>query len=64
MTNTSNMQSGYAAKKRAANIAIYIILSIMVVIWIFPIVWLVIQAFRGEEGISTSYFFRISIPFW
>ena len=62
MTNTSVQppvvdQSGYAAKKRAANIAIYIILSIMVVIWIFPIVWLVIQAFRGEEGISTSYFF-------
>jgi len=63
MTNVSvqspnnNMQAGYAAKKRAANIAIYIILSIMVVLWIFPIFWLVIQAFRGEPGISTSYLF-------
>lgn len=54
---SKDMQAGYAAKRKAANTAIYIILSIMVVLWIFPIFWLVIQAFRGEPGISTSYFF-------
>lgn len=53
MTNTSNMQSGYAARKRAANIAIYIILSIMVIIWISPIVWLVLTSFSGD-GVTTG----------
>ena len=60
MTNTqqsSNMQTGYAARRRAINIVVYVILAVMVVIWIFPIIWLIIQSLRGEEGISTSYFF-------
>lgn len=57
MTNTQiNNQSSYAAQRKAANTAIYIILTIMVIIWIFPIVWLIIQSFRGEPGVSTSYF--------
>lgn len=60
MTNTqqsSNMQAGYAARRKAINIVVYVILAVMVVIWIFPIVWLIIQSLRGEEGISTPYFF-------
>ncbi len=55
MTNTSSMQSGYAAKKRAANIVIYVILTIMVIIWISPIVWLVLASFSGD-GVSTGMF--------
>jgi len=51
------MQTGYAARRKAINTLVYVILAIMVVIWIFPIVWLVIQSLRGEPGISTSYFF-------
>ncbi len=62
MTNTSmqpntQMQGGYAAKRRAANTAIYIILSVMVLIWIFPIFWLLMQSFRGETGVSKNYIF-------
>lgn len=38
-----------------SNTIIYIILSVMSVIWIFPIVWLVMQSFRGEQGAFTSY---------
>lgn len=53
MTNTSSMQAGYAAKKKAANTAIYIILSIMVLIWISPIVWLVLASFSGD-GVTTG----------
>ena len=55
MTNTSSMQSGYAAKKRAANIVRYVILTIMVIIWISPIVWLVLASFSGD-GVSTGMF--------
>jgi len=53
MTNTSSMQSGYAAKRKAANTAIYIILTIMVIIWIAPIVWLVLASFSGD-GVTTG----------
>ena len=55
--NIGNMQAGYAQKRKIANIAVYIILSIMVLIWIFPIVWLVLQSFNGEKGVSLSTMF-------
>lgn len=45
----------YKARKRAANTAIYIILSILAVLWILPIVWLVIASFRAEPGAYTPY---------
>ena len=62
-TSTTNMQAGYAAKKRAVNIVVYIILSVMVLIWISPIVWLLIQSFRGEKGISTEYLIPKQLTF-
>lgn len=58
MTNSkSSIQGGYAAKKKAVNTLVYVILTVMVIIWISPILWLIMQSFRGESGISTSYFF-------
>lgn len=53
MTNSTNMQAGYAAKKKAVNTLIYVILSIMVLIWISPIVWLVLASFSGD-GVTTG----------
>lgn len=44
------------AAERGANAAIYIILVIISVIWLFPFFFLVIQSLRGEEGASTMYF--------
>lgn len=44
------------AAERGANAAIYIILVIISVIWLFPFFFLVIQSLRGEEGASTTYF--------
>lgn len=44
-------------RERAANTAIYIILTIISVIWILPFIILVIQSFRGEPGAATNYFF-------
>ena len=42
-------------KRNLSNTIIYIVLSVMSVIWVFPIVWLVMQSFRGEQGAFTSY---------
>ena len=60
MTNTketaTTMKSGYAAKRRTANIVIYVILSVMVLIWVFPIVWLVMQSFNTLDRVSTNLF--------
>ncbi|MBR2176401.1 MAG: sugar ABC transporter permease [Clostridia bacterium] len=57
MTNTNAAQGGYASKRKAANVAVYIILSVMSVIWIFPIFWLLMQSFRGEKGAIVPYVF-------
>ena len=55
-TASNEMHTGYAAKRRATNILVYVILSIMVVIWLFPIVWLVLQSFNTLNRADTSLF--------
>lgn len=62
MTNTSQAAGGYAAKRKAANAAVYIILSVMAIIWVFPIFWLVMQSFRKEPGV-TDYIFPKTFTF-
>lgn len=42
-------------KNSAANSVIYIILSVMGIIWLVPIVWLVLISFRAEPGAYTPY---------
>lgn len=54
-TAPTKKQGGYAAKNKTINIIVYIILAVMVVIWIFPIVWLVLQSLRGEKGTYVAY---------
>lgn len=44
-------------KNRISNTVIYIFLSIMVIIWLTPILWLVMCSFRDEPGADLSYFF-------
>lgn len=34
----------------------YIVLSVMTVIWLFPILWIVLTSFRGEGGYYVGYF--------
>ena len=46
------MKAGYAAKRRATNILVYVILSVMVVIWLFPILWLVLQSFNTVDRVT------------
>ena len=51
------------AKKVAKNSLIHIILGILVVIWLFPIFWIIMTSFRGESGAYTSYFFPKELTF-
>jgi len=44
-------------KGSAANAVIYVILSILAILWLLPIAWLVLTSFRGEPGAWTPYIF-------
>jgi arabinogalactan oligomer / maltooligosaccharide transport system permease protein len=44
-------------RKHFANTVIYVILSVMGVIWLLPILWLVLISFRAEPGAWTPYIF-------
>lgn len=46
---------GMKAKERASNTAIYIILTIMAVIWLTPFVCIVLQSFRVESTWQVGY---------
>lgn len=43
------------SRRRLANTAIYIILSVLAVFWLLPILWLVMTSFRAESGAYTTY---------
>ncbi len=45
------------AVERGTNAAIYVILTVISIIWLFPFVYLLMQSFRGEPGQATAYFF-------
>jgi len=54
------MAKKYRSKKaveRGTNAAIYVILVLISIIWLFPFFYLIIQSLRGETGTATSYFF-------
>jgi len=42
-------------RKHLANTAIYIVLSVMAVLWLIPIAWLLLISFRAEPGAWTPY---------
>lgn len=43
-------------KRMLSNGVIYSVLSVLSVLWIFPVVWLVMQSFRKEGSAFTPYF--------
>ncbi len=45
------------AVERGTNAVIYIILTVISIIWLLPFFYLIIQSLRGESGSSTLYFF-------
>lgn len=43
--------------KKKINLPVNIVLILLVIVWIFPIFWLILTAFRGEPGQFVSYIF-------
>lgn len=54
-SNVGTMKTGYAQRRKIADIAIYIILSVMVVIWLFPIFWLVARSFDTDKIVAADH---------
>ena len=50
VAKTKRPMSSGRAKRVAKNSLIHIILGILVVIWLFPIFWIVMTSFRAESG--------------
>lgn len=44
------MIKSYKTKRTIANAVVYIILTILSIIWIFPLLWIVMTSFSGEEA--------------
>ena len=53
----------YCAMEATKVSAGYIVLSVMSVIWLFPIVWIVLTSLRGEGGYYVGYFIPKDSPF-
>lgn len=52
------MKTGSMKRNRMiADTAVHIILGIMAVIWLFPIVWIVMESFNGKKGPYSDGFF-------
>ena len=51
------------AKKTIVNVIVHAALSILAVIWLFPIFWVIMTSFRGEKGSYTRYFFPKTLTF-
>ena len=49
------MKIGIKARNRISNTAIYIILTVLSLIWLLPIAWLVMASLRAEPGAYTTY---------
>lgn len=54
--NKSNeVRTGYGMRNKIANAIIYVILTVLGILWIIPLVWLILQSLREEPGAYTSY---------
>ena len=53
---TAKEKRDHSQKTRriTADIVVYLILTVMAVIWLLPIVWLVLQSFSGEYGLASQ----------
>ena len=43
-------------KRKITNIAVHVMLSVLAVIWVFPIIWVILTSFRAEKGSYVSTF--------
>lgn len=57
------MIKSYRARQKGTNTVIYIVLTLLTILWILPIVWLVICSLRAESGAYTTYIWPKSLTF-
>ena len=55
MSMAKKKDINYKAQKRRTKTIVYIILTVMAVVWLFPIVWIVLNSFRLEGGAFVPY---------
>lgn len=48
------VSSGAKVRKTIGNIFVYLILTVLSVIWLFPIVWIVLISFKKDKGMYMS----------
>ena len=46
-----------SAKERTTRIFIYVLLTVLSIIWLIPFIYLIFQAFRGESKSMVTYIF-------
>ena len=51
------VSSGAKVRKTIGNIFVYLILTVLSVIWLFPIVWIVLISFKKDKGMYMSTLF-------
>lgn len=49
--------NGLTSKQKSSNLLVYVILTILAIIWLIPFVWVVLTSFRAEQGSFVSNFF-------
>lgn len=54
MTQVAGEKS-YSQRQKRVNILVYVILTVMAVIWLLPIVWLILTSFSGETGPQSHF---------
>jgi len=57
------MKNGIKQQQKATNGLIYVVLSLLSVVWLLPIVWLIISSFRKELGAYTPYVWPRELTF-
>lgn len=60
----SNINNSVRAKKKISRTFVYILLSILSFIWVFPIAWVVLTSFRAQRGSYISTFIPKSFTFY
>ena len=42
--------------KRRNTMILYLLLTVMAIVWVVPILWIILTSFRGEGGAFVNYF--------
>ncbi len=50
-------EKSYRRRQSAVNTFVYVLLSVLGIIWILPLLWIILTSFREEPGSYTNYFF-------